>query len=209
MPKKCGAKAKSTGKPCGRWALENGRCKYHGGESLKGAASPKLIHGRWSKDAPTRIAARLEERLDDPDLLDLSDEIRLIDARIGELLASIDTGETGRIWKALRAEYRALQQANRQKPPDLAAAAVHLTTMGGLIERGDSDQESWRALMSAVDNRRRLVESERKRLVELNQVITTEQAFTLVARVLGAVKQHVTDPIAYRAIAAELGAAVN
>jgi hypothetical protein len=32
-PKKCGALARSTGKPCRRKALLNGRCRNHGGMS--------------------------------------------------------------------------------------------------------------------------------------------------------------------------------
>lgn len=203
----CGAKAKSTGEPCQQPAGPNGRCRYHGGKSLKGAAHPNLKTGRWSKDVPTRIAARLEEALNDPDLLSLNDEIRLNDARIGELVAALDTGETGRIWKALRRQVALLQLANREK--DLAAAGAAISEIVRLTEAGDAEQEVWRSLDRAFDTRRRLVESERKRLVEMNQVISTEQAFLLVARVLGAVKQHVTDPIAYRAIAAELNAALE
>lgn len=34
---KCGAVAKSTGRQCGNLALENGRCRFHGGASPKGA----------------------------------------------------------------------------------------------------------------------------------------------------------------------------
>lgn len=41
---KCGAHARSTGKPCQHCALANGRCYYHGG-----AASIK--HGRYTKQA--------------------------------------------------------------------------------------------------------------------------------------------------------------
>lgn len=33
---KCGARAKSTGEPCRQLALENGRCRWHGGRTPKG-----------------------------------------------------------------------------------------------------------------------------------------------------------------------------
>jgi len=39
---RCGAKAKSTGKPCRARALKNGRCKYHGGLST----GPKTLAGK-------------------------------------------------------------------------------------------------------------------------------------------------------------------
>jgi hypothetical protein len=40
--RRCGAHCKSTGKPCRARALENGRCKYHGGLST----GPKTVEGR-------------------------------------------------------------------------------------------------------------------------------------------------------------------
>lgn len=39
---RCGAHCKSTGKPCRARALENGRCKYHGGLST----GPKTPEGK-------------------------------------------------------------------------------------------------------------------------------------------------------------------
>jgi hypothetical protein len=43
---KCGAKARSTGEPCKKWAsIGYRRCKFHGGAS--GSGRPK-IHGRRS-----------------------------------------------------------------------------------------------------------------------------------------------------------------
>lgn len=51
----CGAKAKSTGKPCQHeagWGTDHpgeGRCKFHGGRSRKGAESGTFKHGQDSK----------------------------------------------------------------------------------------------------------------------------------------------------------------
>lgn len=51
----CGAKAKSTGKPCKRgagWGTDHpgtGRCKLHGGRSRKGAEHGSFKHGQDSK----------------------------------------------------------------------------------------------------------------------------------------------------------------
>jgi hypothetical protein len=38
----CGAKAKSTGKPCERYPCKNGRCHLHGGKST----GPRTEEGR-------------------------------------------------------------------------------------------------------------------------------------------------------------------
>jgi hypothetical protein len=44
-----------------------------------------------------------------------------------------------------------------------------------------------------LDLRRKLVESERKRLVQLRQMITVEQAMVLLTAVVALVREHVDD----------------
>jgi len=46
----CGAFARTTGKPCKRFASINGRCKLHGGKST-GANNPAVKHGRYTKES--------------------------------------------------------------------------------------------------------------------------------------------------------------
>ncbi len=48
----CGAHARSTGNPCKRFAMENGRCDLHGGKST-GAKNPNrsITHGLRTKNA--------------------------------------------------------------------------------------------------------------------------------------------------------------
>jgi len=43
---RCGAHARTTGKPCKSPAMPNGRCRMHGGTST---GRPK-IHGRYSRE---------------------------------------------------------------------------------------------------------------------------------------------------------------
>jgi glucans biosynthesis protein len=48
VSQRCGAKARSTGQPCKRWAaIGSHRCKFHGG--AKGSGRPK-VHGRRSAE---------------------------------------------------------------------------------------------------------------------------------------------------------------
>lgn len=44
----CGAKTRS-GASCRNYPMVNGRCRMHGGLSLKGEASPRYIHGKYAK----------------------------------------------------------------------------------------------------------------------------------------------------------------
>ena len=69
----CGAHCKSTGKPCPKGAMKNGRCYTHGGA----ATGPKPTHGRYSHSLPKDLADRYEYFKTDPKILDLQPEIAL------------------------------------------------------------------------------------------------------------------------------------
>ena len=58
VPRRCGAKARSTGEPCRRWAtIGYPRCRLHGG--APGSGRP-IIHGKYSAEAKRqRRALRL------------------------------------------------------------------------------------------------------------------------------------------------------
>lgn len=44
----CGARTRSGGL-CQNYAMANGRCRLHGGMSLKADKSPRFKHGQYSK----------------------------------------------------------------------------------------------------------------------------------------------------------------
>ncbi len=56
---RCGAKGKRTGKPCRQPAMENGRCRLHGGlstgpktpEGLERSRKARWKHGHFSAEA--------------------------------------------------------------------------------------------------------------------------------------------------------------
>lgn len=43
----CGAKARTTGKPCRGSAMSNGRCRFHGGKST----GRPVKSGKWTKES--------------------------------------------------------------------------------------------------------------------------------------------------------------
>lgn len=200
----CTAKSKRSGEQCKNAAMAGKNvCRMHGGKSLGGLASPRLKTGRYSKYLPLQLADRYQEALDDGELLALRDEVALVDARVAELLARVNTGESGALWQQLRETFAAFRQYRATgNVPQMGHA---LAKVEALIERGGVDSEVWREIALAIEQRRRLVESERKRLVEMQQTITAEQAMVLLAAVVDTVKRNVTDRAALAAISADLG----
>ena len=193
----CGAK-KRDGSICRMSAMPNGRCRLHGGKSPAGIASGTFKTGRYSKVLPARLAGRYAEARDDSELLALKEEIALTDARLQDLLARVDTGESGGLWRDLQGARIAFLAAQRAQ--DQEAQITTITTILDLIRRGHSDYAAWREVGGVLEQRRRLVESERKRLIEMQQTITAEQAMILVQALLASIKEHVTDRAALAAI---------
>jgi hypothetical protein len=197
----CGAKTR-TGGQCKQAALQNGRCHFHGGKSLAGIASPTFQDGSRSKYVlPPRLRKRYDAALNDPALLEQRREIALVDARLGDLLARVDTGESGALWSALMERREELIDAKRGG--DTVKQVLALNAILDLISQGHADYRAWRELAAALDQRRKLVESERKRLVEMQQVMTSEQAMLLMNALLMAVKANVSDRGALSAIQTE------
>lgn len=190
MAKRCKALAKSTRERC-RQAVVPGKkvCHYHGGKTPGGIASPHYKTGRYSKYLPSRMRARYEEAKADPDLLELRSEIALTDARISELVGRVDSGESGALWGQL-SELTDKADTARIRG-DTAGLAAVLNILFDAIRGGVQDWATWAEVFGLLEVRRRLVESERKRLVEMHQMVQVERAMVLVDQLALSVREHV------------------
>jgi hypothetical protein len=89
---RCTAKAKGTGKRCKFPAVKDGnKCRYHGGLSLRGSASPTFKHGLYSKYAKKELADKVEEfRRREERLTDLLEVLALQHTLLAEALERDD-----------------------------------------------------------------------------------------------------------------------
>lgn len=81
----CGARTKSTGKPCQKAPVEgSSRCHLHGGKSLKGTQSKLYRHGLYSKYAGSSLKSVLDEleEVSSEELINPDNEIKLMQALI-------------------------------------------------------------------------------------------------------------------------------
>lgn len=178
----CGAKIRKGGS-CRQQGMRNGRCRMHGGLTPAGIASPNFKTGRYSKYIPARLLKRYAEGESDSTLMDLRDEIALTDTRISDLLGRADLGDSVELWERLRT------QLARHDAGDTSAHAE----CKRLVEKGIADHHTWDALPPLIEQRRKLVESEAKRLKDMRLMITAEQVMTFVATLSAIVKAHVKD----------------
>lgn len=198
----CNAKSKRTGEQCrARAVIGSTKCYHHGGKTPKGVASPNYQTGRYSKYLPARLLERYEESAADGELLALREEIALLDSRLADLLKRVDSGEAGQAWKDAKAAHRKLTLALQTK--DTQGMLTAVSELEAAIGKGHGDYLAWNEIQTTLDQRRRLVESERKRLVDMQQMVTSEQAMLLVTALLDAVRKNVHDRDTLTAVQAE------
>ncbi len=174
------------------------RCKRHGGTQPTGMASPSYVNGsRCNKyrDLPSRIAGQYIEAQQDPDLLSTRNDIALCDARLADLIRRVDDGGGSAIWEALRKTDESMKEA--LQADDKAGFQKCLRSMHLTIKRGAADYAVWADIMDTIERRRKLSETEHKRLVAMQQMITGEQALVMVGIITGMIKagaeKHIND----------------
>lgn len=163
---------------------------------------PQFKSGRYSKYLPERLRERYQATQQDPDILVLRDEIALADARLADLLTRVDAGESGALWKDLKDLVD--QLGKTVEALDLDGARDALKGLRDVMLKGYTDATAWQEIQAVLMLREHLVRSERQRLVQMQQMISVEQAMTLIAALTESVRRHVTEPDALRAISTDL-----
>jgi DNA-binding GntR family transcriptional regulator len=152
-------------------------------------ANGNFKHGRYSKDLLTAMAARVDEARGNPELLSVSDDIALVEARIAEVLRQLGTGESGAAWQALK---RALGEFSAALARgDMAGMTTHFEAMQALVKEGSGTARAWEELRRLEETRCKLVQTEMKTLQGLQQMMTIQQHLLLVSAQTDAVVQAV------------------
>ena len=185
--KRCEAKTRTTGTPCKRYPMSNGRCYLHGGKSLAGPAHPGWKHGKYSKYFRGDNQKRYDSLLNNPDILSLREEIALIELRISELLDKDEEGDSVKIWSDLDKEYKKLLTSIRRN--DVTAQTRSLGVMGGLIERANGYNDRWDEVVTLAEQKSRLVEREQRLEVHAGTTVVYDVVLAMLSAVIAATKE--------------------
>lgn len=199
----CNARKKDGSGHCTNvagWGTDHvgtGRCKLHGGASLAGREHPGYKHGRRSMTLPRRMLSDFQDALTDETLLSLRGDIALVDSRLTDLLRRVDTGEAGSLWRQARVamtKFKAARESSSMEPETKRRVmAESLDELESIILRGNSDYKAWDEVLRAVNERRRLIESEHKRAVAMGQMMTADAVLTLIDSINRVIQDTIQD----------------
>lgn len=193
----CGALNRAGGL-CKRPPMPNGKCNLHGGKSLKGPASPNFKHGRYSKYVPAKLGMMIDDMASDPNRLDQTAQMGILDAMLVETLKEFEVGGGASSWLELSKLKQDYDRAGARK--DVATQVYVVREVWRLV---DSATAKWMASKEAreiIMDRRKLTESERKRLVEEKQMIPLDQVALALSRIGKAILANVPDDRSRQAI---------
>lgn len=175
-------------------------CNIHGGQShvMRGAASPHWKGGKYSKHLPARLLEAYDASREDADILSLNDDIALTEARVTDVLARVDSNESGALWDDLAKAAKEFKAAQRSNDSELCSAL--LEDLLKLIQKGKGDRENWREIGDLLERKRKLSESQLKLLTTKQEFISRQQAVQMVSQITEVIKGAVDDPVAKRKI---------
>jgi hypothetical protein len=193
------------GEPCKRKAVA-GRdfCPMHGGNTPIGPGSKTYRHGRYSRYLPARLAEKYQQLVSDPELNEYRHEIALLSARADELL---EAGESHLLWNRVRTAFTDLTTAMNEN--DAEALNTALNSLHGLIRRGYADSLRWREFYEVTERAGRMKEREHKRMAQLEQWISIDQALAFVGMLMQVITEKVTDKDTLREISRAVDAIVG
>jgi hypothetical protein len=179
-------------------------CRMHGGKTPRGPASANYKDGRHSRFLPSRMFAAYRAAGLNPELMSLRQDLALIDARMIDVLKRVDTGEAGSVWIELQAAWARL--GREQARGNVETYKLVYDDVGRLVTKGVGDTAAWREIGELIDQRRKLVESEQRRLTLAHEMISRDQAMALLGQVVDILRRRIPDRDILNAIALDVQA---
>ncbi len=185
---KCKAHSSRTGKPCQREAMRGREvCYTHGGAVPVGPDHPRYKHGKYSRYAlalPEGWRDQLEELLRDRNFMSLKERLAVLDQRLLELLKRVNTGEAGMLWLQAKESLQLMLDISRDEtlePTEKArrymqAMEVHRR----LIEQGVADHYLWREIGEIIEQQRKILETESRRILSMRKMIAIDEVIELM-----------------------------
>lgn len=138
------------------------------------------------------LAEAVERAHNDPELLNLTTEVALLQARLGQLIDKIEPEESLGRWKKAQEQFKMLLDARARK--DGVGFGQSLEELRIIFRDGLHDHLIWSEIRDTLKDLRGIVAQEQKRRMDMNALISADQAVGMISEILYAAKEHVSDP---------------
>lgn len=186
--RKTNTKGKEVWKRCSKKNIDsdNKRCRFHGGQTPNGMASPHWEGKGKSEYLPDTLGERMDEFLKDPSIVSVREDLALANVRLTQLMQEVEVGANAERWKKIEEVVPDLVEAfEKQKQKDMRRLLSKLET---LVQKGAESEERWEDISNWIDQRRKLSQTETKRLKQGTDTLTFEE----VRQVLDIITHTVT-----------------
>lgn len=202
----CKSKCKGNGYRCIRFVcVAFPVCNVHGAGSPRqgrpGGRPPTT--GKFTRDLPRDLQVRLLKAHNDPNLLSLTEQIALVQARTTKLLSQLPREDEMAISlqsliKGAKMYKSGLEQRDERKEK----RGLDLITIS--VDTVDADIQQWDSIVTIIDKQSRLMEREMKIRKEMRAVLSVDEAMAMVLLMKNVVNENVKDQTTRNRIAHEL-----
>lgn len=160
-------------------------------------------NGNWKGGHRSRLLQALPTQLmteaaldvvNNPARIELTEHLGVLNAMLIDSLGRWDTG-SGKLFRQIRDEWeRFTAQIKRGPRADQAVLTQCTTNIARMLDEGVADQTARDESRSIIQDIRRVSETERKRLIDAQQMMSNDAVAVLMAEVIRATLEEVTDP---------------
>lgn len=178
----------STNMKCTSNAVKGyNRCEKHGGPNPKNNyyGSQKMVTGMNSQFPITRLAAKYAQIQSDGVVMSNRAAIDVIDTRIRQLLDRVDVEDAPERMARLYTLWQEYEECLAKD--DKLNEIVTRKAISETFEKAYHDYQGWKQILEALDLRGKQVEREVKVIKEMKGLMTAEDGYELVAKIMGAI----------------------
>lgn len=196
---------KRTGKRCMRRAVATYPvCQKHGaGSPFKGRPGGRPPTVFTSSDKlPRDLARRVRKAVEDPEILNLSENIGVLKARAGQLLEELpEEDEQIVAFNELQASVKAMEKAMSGDDP--ASMVASMQRLKNAMDPIKAEREQWKEIMTVLQQHGRLVTKETDRRVKMGAILRAEEGMAMIKVLIDIVNKNVPEQSVRNIIAAE------
>lgn len=149
---------------------DNGRCRKHGGASLKGIESKTFKDGSYSRYMPRGMVEHWNEVMEVNGILNLTMDVRLLRTRIIGILENLkNQGNTGGVGELLKA-WQNYKTAILTE--DEGSILTAFNKLDDAMLAVDTEAAAWVEIYDVLDLKRRTTDSQRKAFIQAQKMIS-------------------------------------